>query len=94
MFSRSELIPLCHNIFLSHVEVNVKLDTGRNLVRIQSAVKCEGKTGAEMEALTACSVAALTIYDMCKAVSHNMKIGNLRLIEKSGGKSGVVNNCA
>lgn len=81
-----ELIPLCHPLLISKVSVDFVLaDTG---VEITATVKVEGKTGVEMEALTACSIACLTIYDMCKAVDRGMMVADLRLIEKSGGKSG------
>lgn len=83
-----ELIPLCHPLLLSKVEVNLTALPESNQVRIESLCKLSGKTGVEMEALTAASVAALTIYDMCKAVQKDMVISNLRLLEKSGGKSG------
>jgi cyclic pyranopterin phosphate synthase len=82
----SELIPLCHNIELQHVEI--QLDVEPEYIRIESAVRSEGKTGAEMEALCAASVAALTIYDMLKAVDKSMQIDALRLLEKDGGQSG------
>ncbi|XP_055910816.1 molybdenum cofactor biosynthesis protein 1-like [Eupeodes corollae] len=82
----SEIIPLCHNIFLSSVKVNAILDEANNSVNIMATVRCTGKTGVEMEALTACSIAALTVYDMCKAVSHEIVIKDVRLCEKSGGK--------
>ena len=82
----SELIPLCHNIELEHVEI--QLDVEPEYIRIESAVRSEGKTGAEMEALCAASVAALTIYDMLKAVDKSMQIDALRLLEKDGGQSG------
>lgn len=82
----SELIPLCHNIFLSSVKVNAVLDRKTNSVEITATVCCSGKTGVEMEALTAVSVAALTVYDMCKAVSHDIIIRDIRLFEKFGGK--------
>lgn len=82
----SNLIPLCHNIFLSSVKVNLKLDESRNSVDITAVVECFGKTGVEMEALTAVSIATLTVYDMCKAVSHDICIEQIRLVEKSGGK--------
>ena len=76
----SELIPLCHNIVLDKVNVDAKVDsTG---VKVVSEVKCTGKTGVEMEALTAASVALLTVYDMCKAVDKNMIIDNINLTEK------------
>lgn len=80
----SNLIPLTHNIPLSSVKVNVQLKD--DIVVIEAAVECYGKTGVEIEALTAVSIAALTIYDMCKAVSHDIKITNIQLMEKSGGK--------
>ena len=83
-----ELIPLCHALLLSKVEVNLEPLLETNQVRIQSLCKLTGKTGVEMEALTAASVAALTIYDMCKAVQKDMVIEHVRLLEKSGGKSG------
>ena len=83
-----ELIPLCHPLMLSKVEVNLQAQPEHNRVRIESLCRLTGKTGVEMEALTAASVAALTIYDMCKAVQKDMEITNIRLLEKSGGKSG------
>lgn len=83
-----ELIPLCHPLLLSKVEVNLEALPETNQVRIESLCKLTGKTGVEMEALTAASVAALTIYDMCKAVQKDMIISNVRLLEKTGGKSG------
>ena len=83
-----ELIPLCHPLMLSKVEVNLQAQPEHNRVRIESLCRLTGKTGVEMEALTAASVAALTIYDMCKAVQKDMVIGPVRLLAKSGGKSG------
>lgn len=83
-----ELIPLCHPLLLSKVEVSLTALPQTNQVRIESLCKLSGKTGVEMEALTAASVAALTIYDMCKAVQKDMVIETVRLLEKSGGKSG------
>ncbi|ABR75028.1 cyclic pyranopterin monophosphate synthase MoaC [Actinobacillus succinogenes] len=83
-----ELIPLCHPLLLSKVEVNLTALPESNQVRIESLCKLTGKTGVEMEALTAASVAALTIYDMCKAVQKDMVISQVRLLEKCGGKSG------
>ena len=83
-----ELIPLCHPLLLSKVEVLLQAQPEHNRVRIESVCRLSGKTGVEMEALTAASVAALTIYDMCKAVQKDMVIGPLRLLAKSGGKSG------
>ena len=82
-----ELIPLCHPLLLSKVEVNLTALPETNQVRIESLCKLTGKTGVEMEALTAASVAALTIYDMCKAVQKDMVISSVRLLEKCGGKS-------
>ena len=83
-----ELIPLCHPLLLSKVEVSLTALPETHRVRIESLCKLSGKTGVEMEALTAASVAALTIYDMCKAVQKDMVIETVRLLEKSGGKSG------
>jgi len=83
-----ELIPLCHPLMISKVTVDFAPDTSASTIEVTATVKVEGKTGVEMEALTACSVAALTLYDMCKAVDRGMKITNLRLVEKAGGKSG------
>jgi cyclic pyranopterin phosphate synthase len=76
----SSLIPLCHNIVLDNVKVDAKIDS--NGVLVKSEVRCYGKTGVEMEALTAVSIALLTVYDMCKAVDKNMVIDNICLIEK------------
>lgn len=83
-----DLIPLCHPLLLSKVEVQLEAIEAENKVRIESVCKLAGKTGVEMEALTAASVAALTIYDMCKAVQKDMVIESVRLLEKTGGKSG------
>ncbi len=83
-----ELIPLCHPLLLSKIEVNLTALPETHQVRIESLCKLTGKTGVEMEALTAASVAALTIYDMCKAVQKDMVISQVRLLEKCGGKSG------
>ena len=88
----SELIPLCHPLFLSKVDVDLALDESLPGVVITATTKTTGKTGVEMEALTAVSVAALTIYDMAKAAEKTMKIQNIRLIEKHGGQSGDVIN--
>lgn len=84
----SDLIPLCHPLALTKVEVELTAEPEFNRVRIQSLCKLSGKTGVEMEALTAASVAALTIYDMCKAVQKDMIISQVKLLEKTGGKSG------
>lgn len=85
----SELIPLCHGLPLSHVEVDFEVDERECRVDIVARARTEAKTGVEMEALTAVSVAALTVYDMCKAADKAMVIGNVRLTFKSGGKSGT-----
>lgn len=84
----SDIIPLCHPLALTKVEVELTSEPELNRVRIQSLCKLSGKTGVEMEALTAASVAALTIYDMCKAVQKDMVISQVKLLEKTGGKSG------
>ena len=84
-----ELIPLCHPLLISKVSVDFAADEKTSSIEVSATVRVEGKTGVEMEALTACSIAALTLYDMCKAVDRAMKITNLRLTEKSGGKSGT-----
>lgn len=81
-----ELIPMCHPIRLTGVDIRFAFE--ENAIRIQAEVKCKGETGVEMEALTAVSAAALTIYDMCKAVQRDMEITDVRLCRKSGGKSG------
>ena len=83
-----ELIPMCHPLPLTGVELTFALWDDPCRVEIRAAVTCDGKTGVEMEALTAVSVAALTVYDMCKAVQKDMRIEDIRLLEKSGGKSG------
>lgn len=83
----SALIPMCHPLQLSYVGVDVELDRENSGIRIFSEIRMFGKTGAEMEALTAVTVAALTVYDMCKAVDKEMIIEDCRLIEKKGGKS-------
>jgi cyclic pyranopterin phosphate synthase len=83
----SDLIPLCHPLMLSAVTVNISV--GEGVVSIEAIVETTGQTGVEMEALTACSVAALTIYDMCKSADKSMVIGDLALWEKSGGRSGT-----
>ena len=84
----ADLIPLCHPLALTHVSIDFKIDDNSNLIECTVATETEGQTGVEMEALTGAQVALLTIYDMCKAVDRGMMIGNVRLIEKSGGKSG------
>jgi cyclic pyranopterin phosphate synthase len=84
----SELIPMCHPLNITFVNINFEIDEVKNKVDIKTTVKIVGQTGVEMEALTATSVAALTIYDMCKSVDKEMVISNIMLMEKRGGKSG------
>lgn len=84
----SELIPLCHNIFISKIDVELKLNSKKKTVEIKSFAKTTAQTGIEMEALTAVSVAALTVYDMCKAIDKSMVISEIKLLSKTGGKSG------
>ena len=86
----SNLIPLCHPILLADINVEFELLPRENAVVITASVKSTGKTGVEMEAMTAVAVSALTIYDMCKAVDRGMRIENIRLLRKSGGKSGTI----
>ncbi|HYM30846.1 MAG TPA: cyclic pyranopterin monophosphate synthase MoaC [Candidatus Cybelea sp.] len=83
-----ELIPLCHPLALTSIMVELVPDLARNAVDITATAKLKGRTGVEMEALTAVSVAALTVYDMVKSVDRSMRIADIRLVEKSGGKSG------
>jgi cyclic pyranopterin phosphate synthase len=85
-----DLIPLCHPLLISGVDVDFALDEANNLIEITATVQSTGQTGVEMEALTAVAVAALTVYDMCKAVDRAMKIESIRLVKKSGGKSGTI----
>ncbi|EHY30700.1 MAG: cyclic pyranopterin monophosphate synthase MoaC [Sutterella parvirubra] len=84
----ADLVPLCHPISLTHVSVDFELDRETSSVRCRATCECRGQTGVEMEALTAVQVGLLTVYDMCKAVDRGMVIGNVRLLEKAGGKSG------
>jgi len=84
-----ELVPMCHPLQLTGIDVWLTPDEARSAVEIEATVRTTGKTGVEMEALTAVSVAALTVYDMCKAVDRGMRIERVRLVRKSGGKSGV-----
>ena len=84
-----DLVPLCHPLSLSSVKVHLTCDPDRNAVDITARCKLMGQTGVEMEALTAVSVAALTVYDMCKSVDREMRISDIRLVQKSGGKSGT-----
>jgi cyclic pyranopterin phosphate synthase len=83
----AELIPLCHPLLLTHIDVNAQLC--HNGVRLTSQVRSTGPTGVEMEALTAVAVAALTVYDMCKALDRGIEISQIYLVEKAGGKSGL-----
>jgi cyclic pyranopterin phosphate synthase len=83
-----DLIPLCHPLALASVKVELVCDPERNTVDITATCKLNGRTGVEMEALTAVSIAALTVYDMCKAVDRGMRIGDIKLLHKDGGKSG------
>lgn len=85
----AELIPLCHPISLSHVEIELEPEHNANRIRCQATVKTTGQTGVEMEALTAAQIALLTIYDMCKGVDRGMVIQSVRLLEKTGGKTGL-----
>ena len=84
----ADLIPLCHPLALTSIKVDLAIDQDRNAIDITSTAKLTGRTGVEMEALTAVSVAALTVYDMCKAVDRGMRIADIRLVHKAGGKSG------
>ena len=83
-----ELIPMCHPLLLTNVDVQIRPDEQESALQITATVRSTGKTGVEMEALTAVMVAALTVYDMCKAVERGMRIEGVRLLKKSGGKSG------
>jgi cyclic pyranopterin monophosphate synthase len=85
-----DLIPLCHPLLLGEIRVEFQIDEPNSAIHITSTVKNSGQTGVEMEAMTATAVAALTIYDMCKAVDRGIKIDNIRLVRKSGGKSGLI----
>ena len=84
------LIPLCHPLLLGEIKVEFEIDEMNHAILITSTVKNSGKTGVEMEAMTATAIAALTIYDMCKAVDRGMRIDSIRLVKKSGGKSGTI----
>lgn len=83
-----DIIPMCHPIMLTGVDIDYELDDENHTITITATTKCCGQTGVEMEAISAASVAALTIYDMCKAVQRDIRIENIHLLEKSGGKSG------
>jgi cyclic pyranopterin phosphate synthase len=85
----AELIPLCHPISLTFVGLELRLDESSHRVEIEATCRTKAETGVEMEAMTAAAVAALTIYDMCKAIERGIRIGDLRLVRKSGGKSGL-----
>ena len=85
----SDIIPMCHPVAVSGIDLSFELNDTRGYIEITASVSCEGPTGVEMEALTAVSVAALTIYDMCKAAQKDIVIGDIRLLEKRGGKSGT-----
>lgn len=85
-----DLIPLCHPILIDSADIEFNLDSENSTVEITATVESTGKTGVEMEALTAAAVTALTIYDMCKAIDRGIRIENIRLIKKSGGKSGDI----
>ena len=87
----SDLIPMCHPLMLSSCNIDYEIDEGKNNIKIYATVKIVGKTGVEMEALTAATVCALTIYDMCKAIDKKMVIENTFLLNKRGGKSGEFN---
>ena len=82
----SNLIPLCHPIVLENIDLNFKINTKKNQIEVTATVECSGKTGVEMESLTAVSISLLTIYDMCKAVDKNMGIKEIYLLSKAGGK--------
>ena len=83
-----DIIPMCHPILMDGIDLELSLDEGRKSVEIRAAVSCDGRTGVEMEALTAVSTAALTVYDLCKAVQKDMVITDIRLLSKTGGVHG------
>ncbi len=85
----ADLIPLCHPLMLTSVAVDFELDPAKSQIKVEACCKVSGRTGVEMEALTAASIAALTIYDMCKAVDRGMEIHSIVLLHKEGGKSGL-----
>lgn len=89
----SEIIPMCHNLPLTGVDINFELDDINHVIKIEATAKCNGKTGVEMESLTAASVAALTVYDMCKAAQRDIRISDIQLEYKAGGKSGEYKRC-
>lgn len=84
----SDIVPMCHNILINGVDLNFEIDEENSSIDIEAEVRTTGKTGVEMEALSAVSIAALTIYDMCKAIDKEMVIDHIRLVKKTGGKSG------
>ena len=88
----SDWIPFCHPLILESIKISITPEPEHSRIKIESLVKLTGKTGVEMEALTAVSAAALTLYDMCKALSHDMRIGEIELTEKTGGKSDINRN--
>ena len=88
----SRLIPLCHNIPINSVNVEISKNAKKNLMKVKAIVKTSSKTGVEMEALTAVTISCLTIYDMCKYLNKSIKINNIKLICKKGGKSGIFEN--
>ena len=83
------LIPLTHNVAINSIDITFDIDADGGAIEIRSIVRCEGKTGVEIEAMTACAIAALTIYDMCKSAERGIVIENVQLVRKSGGKSGT-----
>lgn len=85
----SEIIPMCHNIFITGADISFEVDKLNSCIDIEARVKTVGKTGVEMEALSSVTITALTIYDMCKAIDKDMVIENIRLVKKTGGKSGT-----
>jgi len=88
----SRLIPLCHNIPINSVKIEISKNAKKNLMKVKAIVKTSSKTGVEMEALTAVTISCLTIYDMCKNLNKSIKINNIKLISKKGGKSGIFKN--
>ena len=88
----SRLIPLCHNIPINSVNVEISKNAKKNLMKVKAIVKTSSKTGVEMEALTAVTISCLTIYDMCKYLNKSIKINNIKLISKKGGKTGIFEN--
>ena len=88
----SRLIPLCHNILINSIKIEISKNVKKNLMKVKAIVKTSSKTGVEMEALTAVTISCLTIYDMCKNLNKSIKINNIKLISKKGGKSGIFEN--